>query len=78
MGKVKRPLQEVYKEIAEHEQAIKTLWQEIKDFRAECPHPKNFVNVQHKSTIDEYGRTDGHYEVRTCVLCGFVEHVDVD
>jgi len=76
MGKVTRPLIEIYKEISDHEQAIRNLRQEVKDFQAACPHPDNFVKVQRKSTEDEYGRTDGYYQIRTCVLCGLVEHRD--
>jgi len=76
MAKAMRPLVEIYKEIESHEQAIKGLRQEIKDFQAACPHPDSFVNVQHKSTDDEYGRIDSYYEVRTCALCGFVEHTN--
>lgn len=71
-----RPLHEIRDNIKQHQQAIKDLEQEVKDFQAACPHPDNFVNVQHKSTEDEYGRTDGRYQVMTCVLCGFVEHKD--
>lgn len=73
-----RPLHEIRDEIKQHQQAIKDLELEIKDFQAACPHPDNFINVQRKSTTDEYGSTDGHYETRTCVLCGFVQHKDVD
>lgn len=76
MVKKMRPLVEIYKEIEGHEQAIKNLRQEVKDFQAACPHPDNFVNVQHKSTDDEYGRIDSTYTIRTCVLCGFVQHTD--
>ena len=76
MVKKMRPLVEIYKEIEGHEQAIKNLRQEVNDFQAACPHPDNFVNVQHKSTDDEYGRIDSTYTIRTCVLCGFVQHTD--
>lgn len=78
MNKIKRPLREIYEDIARYEQLTAELRKEVKEFQAACPHPDNFVNVQRKSTEDEYGRTDGHYEIRTCVLCGFVEHKDVD
>lgn len=78
MNKIRRPLHEIREDIVRYEQLIAELKREIKDFQAACPHPDNFVNVQRKSTSDEYGRTDGHYEVRTCVMCGHVEHRDVD
>lgn len=71
-----RPLHEIQDEIKQHQQAIKDLELEIKDFQTACPHPDNFVNVQHKSTDDEYGRIDSTYTIRTCVLCGFVQHTD--
>ena len=71
-----RPLHEIREDIRQHQQAIKDLEQEVKDFQTACPHPDNFAKLQHKSTDDEYGRIDGTYTIRTCVLCGLVEHKD--
>lgn len=71
---IKRSLQEMYSEISYHEEAIKKIKQEVKDFQAACSHPEKFQKVEHKSTTDEYGRTDGHYKIVTCLMCLHTEH----
>lgn len=76
MIKIKRPLHEIYDDISRYEQLIAELRKEVKEFQAACPHPDNFVNTQHKTTNDEYGRTDSTYVVKTCMLCGLVQHTD--
>ena len=78
MAKVKRTLEEVQTEIKSHRDAIKTLEQEVKDFRSGCPHPKNFSKVDRSSTTDEYGSLDGYFVTTTCLLCGHAEHKSED
>lgn len=67
---IKRSLQEIQSEIQSHEEAIKVLKKEVKDFQAACPHPENFQKVTRTSYEDEYGRTEGYGITSTCLLCG--------
>ena len=70
----KRTLEEIKTEIKQHEEAIKVLRQEVKDFQADCPHPENFKKVVQKSYDDEYGRLEGYHIITTCLLCGHQEY----
>ena len=71
---IKRSLQEIQNEIQSHQDAIKVLEKEVKDFRAACPHPENFQKVTRTSYDDEYGRTDGYGITTMCLLCGHSDY----
>lgn len=71
---IRRTLQEINDEIANHKQAIKVLEQEIEDFRTACPHPENFQKVVRKSYDDEYGTIEGYGITTTCLLCGHSDY----
>ena len=77
---IKRSLQEIQSDIKFHQEAIKVLEKEVKDFQSACPHPNPFQKVVRKSTDDEYGRLDGYTTTTTCLLCGHstVNWEDVD
>lgn len=75
---IKRTLQEIYDNINVHKDAIKVLEQEIKDFRAACPHPTNFQNSVTKSYDDEYGTIEGYGITTTCLLCGHSDYRQED
>ena len=76
--KVTRPLNEMQEDIAKHEEAIKLIRAEIKVFQSECPHPPNFAKQTSSSTEDEYGRVDGYFYCKTCLLCGHKEYWNTD
>lgn len=75
---IKRSLQEIHNEIQSHEEAIKVLKKEVKDFQAACPHPESFQKVTRTSYDDEYGRIEGYSVNTTCLLCGHSDYKNED
>lgn len=72
--KVTRTLNEMNSDIQKFKDEIKKVEDEIKIFQSECPHPKNFSKEKRTSYSDEYGRTEGYFYDKTCLLCGHKEH----